>query len=143
MDSRSSVVAPETLALQLLYRWEKTEPDRVVMTQPQGDGTVREYTWRQVMDQSRRMAAHLLSLGYEPGSRIALLSKNCAHWLICDFAIWMAGQGTEPYEQDTLQSPGRGRSTTPHAVRWQAMAHENCGIRSACTARLRSREGLT
>ena len=72
----SSVVAPESLALQRLYHWEKTAPDRVVMTQPQGDGTVRDFTWREVMDQSRRMAAHLLSLGYEPGSRIAILSKN-------------------------------------------------------------------
>ena len=92
----SSVVAPESLALQRLYYWEKTAPDRVVMTQPQGDGTVRDFTWREVMDQSRRMAAHLLSLGYEPGSRIAILSKNCAHWLMCDFAIWMAGHVSVP-----------------------------------------------
>ena len=92
----SSVVAPESLALQRLYHWEKTAPDRVVMTQPQGDGTVRDFTWREVMDQSRRMAAHLLSLGYEPGSSIAILSKNCAHWLMCDFAIWMAGHVSVP-----------------------------------------------
>ena len=75
-------VAPEALALQRLYHWERSAPDRVVLTQPLGGGVVRNYTWAQVMDESRRMAAHLKSLSFEPGSRIAILSKNCAHWLM-------------------------------------------------------------
>jgi len=83
-------VAPEALALQRLYHWERTEPGRIVLTQPLGGGAVRDYTWAQVLDETRRMAAHLQSLGFEPGSRIAILSKNCAHWLMCDWAIWMA-----------------------------------------------------
>ncbi len=87
----TSAVAPEALALQRLYHWERTAPDRVVLTQPIPGGTVRDYTWREVMDQSRRMAAHLKGLGFEPGSRIALMAKNSAHWLMADFAIWMAG----------------------------------------------------
>jgi long-chain acyl-CoA synthetase len=48
------------------------------------------------MDESRRMATHLRSLLLEPGSRIAILSKNCAHWLMCDFAVWMAGHVSVP-----------------------------------------------
>ena len=87
----SATVAPEALALQRLYHWERTEPGRIVLTQPLGGGAVRDYTWAQVLDETRRMAAHLQSLGFEPGSRIAILSKNCAHWLMCDWAIWMAG----------------------------------------------------
>ncbi|HKX42227.1 MAG TPA: AMP-binding protein, partial [Burkholderiaceae bacterium] len=89
-------VPPETLALQRLYHWERQAPDRVVLTQPLGGGAVRDYTWAQVMDQSRRMAAHLKGLGLAPGSRIALLSKNCAHWLMADFAIWLAGHVSVP-----------------------------------------------
>jgi long-chain acyl-CoA synthetase len=58
-----SIVADDTLALQRLYHWEKTAPDRVVLTQPLGGGKVRDYTWRQAMDEARRMAAHLKSLG--------------------------------------------------------------------------------
>jgi len=84
-------VAASSLALQRLYHWEATAPDRVVLTQPLGGGALRDYTWAQLMDETRRMAAHLQSLGFEPGSRIAILSKNSAHWLMCDFAIWMAG----------------------------------------------------
>jgi long-chain acyl-CoA synthetase len=83
--------SPNALALQRLYHWESTAPDRVALTQPLGGGAVRDYTWREVMDQSRRMAAHLQSLGLKPGDRVALLSKNTAHWLMSDFAIWLGG----------------------------------------------------
>lgn len=73
------------------YHWEKTTPDRVWLTQPVGDGKVETYTWAQAMDQVRRMAAHLQSLDLEPGSHIAMISKNCAHFFLADLAIWMAG----------------------------------------------------
>ena len=89
-------VSPDALALQRLYYWERAAPDQVVFTQPLGGGTVRDYTWREVMDQTRRMAAHLKGLGLEPGSCIALWSKNTAHWMIADFAIWMAGHVSVP-----------------------------------------------
>jgi long-chain acyl-CoA synthetase len=81
----------DMLALQRLYHWESTTPDKVVMTQPMSGGVLQEFTWRQAMDQSRRIAAHLKSLGIEPGSRIAILSKNTAFWLMADYAIWLAG----------------------------------------------------
>jgi len=79
------------LALDDVYRWEETAPNRLWMTQPIGDGKVETYTWAEAMDQARRMAAHLKSLNLEPGSRIGLISKNCAHFILADLAIWMAG----------------------------------------------------
>jgi long-chain acyl-CoA synthetase len=87
----ASTVSADALALQRMYHWESTTPDRVVFTQPQGGGAVIEYNWRQVMDQVRRMAAHLQSQGLRPGDKVALLSKNTAHWLMADFAIWLGG----------------------------------------------------
>ncbi len=87
----ASNVSADALALQRLYHWESTTPERVVFTQPLGAGQVATYNWRQVMDQSRRMAAHLQSLGLKPGDKVALLSKNTAHWLMADFAIWLGG----------------------------------------------------
>jgi len=89
-------VSADMLALERLYHWERTAPDRVVMTQPLGGGNVRDFTWREVMDETRRMAAHLKGLGFEPGARIGILAKNQAHWLIADFAIWMAGHVSVP-----------------------------------------------
>ena len=89
-------IAPEHLALQRLAHWEKTTPDRTAFTQPLGGGMVQDVSWRAVADGTRRMAAHLRSLGLEPGSRIALLAKNTAHWLMADWAIWMAGHVSVP-----------------------------------------------
>ncbi|HWS11749.1 MAG TPA: AMP-binding protein [Rhodocyclaceae bacterium] len=87
----SFAVADDALALQRLYDWETADPERVVLTQPMGGTEVREFTWAQVIGEARRMANHLSGLGFAPGARIAILSKNTAHWLISDFAIWLAG----------------------------------------------------
>jgi long-chain acyl-CoA synthetase len=92
----ATTVPADALALQRLYHWEKTTPERVAMTQPMGAGVVRDFTWREVTEQARRIAAHLQSLGLPAGSRIAMLSKNTAHWLMADYAIWMAGHVSVP-----------------------------------------------
>jgi long-chain acyl-CoA synthetase len=89
-------VAADALALERLYHWERTAPQRIVLTQPMGGGIVKDFTWREILDQTRRMAAHLQGLGFEPGARIGLLAKNAAHWLMADFAIWMAGYVSVP-----------------------------------------------
>ncbi len=84
------------LALQRLYHWEQAAPSRVILTQPMGGGAVQTFTWAQVMDQSRRIAAHLQAQGIQPGDRVALISKNTAWWLMTDFAIWLAGGVSVP-----------------------------------------------
>ncbi len=89
-------VSPDMLALQRLYHWEKTAPQRIALTQPMGGGVVQDFTWAQVAEQTRRMAAHLRAQGWEPGSKVAILSKNCAWWLMSDLAIWMAGYVSVP-----------------------------------------------
>ena len=58
------------LALQRLYHLEKTQPWRIALTQPMGDGSVKDFSWAEVADQVRRMAAHLQSQGWEPGSKV-------------------------------------------------------------------------
>jgi long-chain acyl-CoA synthetase len=93
-------LSADSLALQRLYRWEEDTPRRVTLRQPMGDGEVRDFTWAEVAEQARRMAAHLktvgLEQGWEPGARVAILSKNCAWWLFSDLAIWMAGYVSVP-----------------------------------------------
>jgi long-chain acyl-CoA synthetase len=79
------------LLLGRLYRWERELKDRIFLTQPLGGGSIRTYTFGQAMDEARRMATYLRSLGFAPGSSIAILSKNCAHMFMADIAIWMAG----------------------------------------------------
>ena len=91
-----SAAKAESLALQRVYHWEGTSPDRIALSQPMGGGVVRDFTWGRVADQVRRMDAHLKAQGWEPGSKVAILSKNCAWWLMSDLAIWMAGHVLVP-----------------------------------------------
>ncbi len=93
---RHTLVDPSKLALQRLYHWEQTAPTRRVLTQPMGDGQLSTFTWAQIMDPARRLAAHLQAQGLKPGDRVALMSKNTAWWLIADFAIWLAGGVSVP-----------------------------------------------
>ena len=87
-------MTPTRLLLDYALDHAETMPQRVYLTQPVGGGRVVDYTWSEVVDQSRRMAAHLQSRGFAPGARIAMLSKNCAHFVMAELAIWMAGYTT-------------------------------------------------
>jgi len=61
-----------------------------------GQGVVQDITWNQAADQVRRIAGWLQAQGWPPGSRIAILGKNSAHWILSDLAIWMAGYVSVP-----------------------------------------------
>jgi long-chain acyl-CoA synthetase len=84
-------VGPAETVLHAFYRVAAERPDDVYLTQPLGGGRVEHFTFGRVLDEARRMAAYLGSLGFPPGSRIAIVSKNCAHFFLADLAIWMAG----------------------------------------------------
>ena len=84
------------LPLRRLAHWARVAPERVYLTQPLIDGTVRDFTWGEVRDSALRMADHLASQGWPAGSRIAILSKNSAWWYMADFAIWLAGHVSVP-----------------------------------------------
>lgn len=84
------------LALENAYHWEKVLADRAFLTQPMGGGAIREWTWKQAMDEARRMAAHIRSLDLPAGTRIAMLAKNQAHFIMADLAIWMSGHVSVP-----------------------------------------------
>lgn len=55
------------------------------------NGVYREFTWQQAGNEVRRIAAALQAMGLGKNDKVALLSKNCAHWVMTDLAIAMAG----------------------------------------------------
>ncbi len=84
----------DKLLLDAVFDNEEKWRNRVWLTQPIGGDKVVDYTWGEALDQARRMAAHLKSRGFEPGRKIGIVSKNCAHFFIAELAIWMAGHTT-------------------------------------------------
>lgn len=81
--------------LDMFLHWERDIPNQIFLRQPiQGQYTT--WTYRQAGQEIRKIASGLKSLNYPPASNIALLSKNCAHWLMADLAIMMAGHVSVP-----------------------------------------------
>ena len=108
---------PSELLLQRAYRWEKERANEIFLTQPMGGGVVRDWTWAQTMDEARRVAAYLKAQGWEPGSRIAIMSKNTAWWIMSDLAIWMAGYVSVPIYPNLVAETVR-----------QIMEHSECKL---------------
>ena len=78
------------------YEWEKQFKDKPYLKQPFGDKW-EEYTWGEVGDMARRLAAGLKSLNLREGAHIGIYSKNCREWIISDLAIVMAGYVSVPF----------------------------------------------
>jgi long-chain acyl-CoA synthetase len=90
--------------LEKVSQWVNSTPDAIFLRQPV-DGQYREFSWREVDDQTRRIAAAFKGLGLEKGDRVAILAKNTAEWFITDYAIQMAGLISVPlYPLQTADS---------------------------------------
>jgi long-chain acyl-CoA synthetase len=85
----------QLLPLELFYRYEKERADKCYMRQPVGREW-HNFTWEKVGQEARKMAAAIKKMDLPEKSHIALISKNCAHWIIADLAIWMAGHISIP-----------------------------------------------
>jgi len=92
--------------LTAFKHWEKTIAARPFLRQ-YINNDILEYTFKESGDEIRRIANALLSLKLPEKSKIALLSKNCAHWVMSDIAIMMAGHVSVPIyptlQADTIQ----------------------------------------
>lgn len=81
--------------LSKFYKWEKETPDKLLFHQPL-PGRVVTYTYGQAGQEIRKITSALKAMDLPPRTRIALISKNCAHWMMADLAILMAGHISVP-----------------------------------------------
>ncbi len=106
LDNTVGTIDKIVSPLEVLYEKEKTHADTVYMTQPTPSGT-RTFTWSQTMQLARKVAARIETYRYPKGTKIAILAKNSAEWLIVDIAIMMAGHVSVPIfataGKDTIQ----------------------------------------
>lgn len=84
------------IQLDYVQHHEAQRRDERWFTQPMGGGVIKTYTFGEALSEVRRMAAWLAAQDLEPGSRIAIFSKNTAWWLMADLAIWMSGHVSVP-----------------------------------------------
>lgn len=82
--------------LSYFYKWEAESPNKAFLKQPQGENW-KTITYAEAGQEIRRMASALIAKDYPKGSNIALLSKNCYHWILTDLAIQMAGHVSVPF----------------------------------------------
>ncbi|MDX5586151.1 MAG: AMP-binding protein [Aureibaculum sp.] len=82
--------------------WEKNTPSKPFLRQ-HFNNKVLSYSFDESGDEIRRMASALTAFDLPPQSKVALLSKNCPHWIMADIAIMMAGHISIPI-YPTLQA---------------------------------------
>jgi long-chain acyl-CoA synthetase len=76
--------------VQALLQKAQASPNAPYLHQPV-KGQWQTYSWGQVAEQSRRMAAALQALGIPAGSAVAITGMNTAHWFMADFAAGLGG----------------------------------------------------
>jgi len=69
---------------------------KTFLTQPMGGGEIKTFSYKDVWDTAMKVAGYIETLGYPPKSHIAICSKNCAHWVMADLGIWLAGHVSVP-----------------------------------------------
>ncbi|MFT6268401.1 MAG: long-subunit acyl-CoA synthetase (AMP-forming) [Alphaproteobacteria bacterium] len=95
LDNTASATTQVLSPLAILYKRETETPNVHFMTQP-FDGTERTFTWAQTMELARKLAARINTYRYPKGTRIGILGKNTAEWIITDIAIMLSGHISVP-----------------------------------------------
>src|SRR3954452_4500823 len=68
------------------------------------DRVYRPLSWSDAAGEGMRLARGLLSLGIEPGDRVALVAESRPEWVVADLAVMSIGAVTVPaYATNTIE----------------------------------------
>ncbi len=82
---------PDTVGRAILDRVAAT-PDKPAFLSPgPNDDWSVSYTWREAGDEMMKLGAGLISLGLNPGDRVAIASNTRTEWIFADGAVMLAG----------------------------------------------------
>ncbi|WP_375752955.1 AMP-binding protein [Vibrio sp. HN007] len=73
---------------EMILKWAQERPNSIYLKQIINRQFV-EYTYSEVADMSLKLVSALRAQGLNPGDKVALISKNCAEWFICDLAMML------------------------------------------------------
>lgn len=99
----ATIITLKITPLHAFLHWEGVHPEKRFLYQPVA-GQWKEFTYKQAGEDARKIAAYL-KRELPSKSKVALLSKNCAEWLIADLAIMMSGHVSVPI-YPTLSADG-------------------------------------
>ena len=93
--------------LEKFYEYEQKFSGSLFLSEPV-NGIAQNFTWKQAGYEIRRIVTALQSMQLPEKSKIAILGKNSAHWILADLAIMMAGFVSVPLypniSAETLQT---------------------------------------
>ncbi|WP_243977137.1 AMP-binding protein [Vibrio natriegens] len=80
---------------EMILKWAEERPNEVYLKQIINREFV-EFTYAEVADQALKLVSALRNLGVNQGDKVALISKNCAEWFICDLAMMLGDYVSVP-----------------------------------------------
>lgn len=80
---------------EMILKWAEERPNEVYLKQIINRQFV-EFTYADVADRALKLVTALRNLGVQPGEKVALVSKNCAEWFICDLAMMLGDYVSVP-----------------------------------------------
>ncbi|WP_438269732.1 AMP-binding protein [Photobacterium sanguinicancri] len=99
----------QPLPHEMILKWAEERADEIYLRQINNRKFV-DYSYADVADKALRLVSALRDLGIQPGDRVALASKNCAEWFICDLAMMLGSYISVPV------FPTAGAETIEHCV---------------------------
>ena len=79
--------------------WCEEKGEEAYLHQPI-DNKWQTFTWKETLNHATNLADNLAKMGLQPGDNVAILSKNCAHWVITDIALQLGGFVSVPLYVD-------------------------------------------
>ena len=93
--SQSAATTTVPTPNEMILKWADERPNEVYLKQITNRQFV-EYTYYEVAEKALKLATALKKLGAQPRDKIALVSKNCAEWFICDLAMMLGDYVSVP-----------------------------------------------
>ncbi|WP_087023120.1 AMP-binding protein [Thaumasiovibrio subtropicus] len=99
----------QTLVCDKFLHWAEQRKDDVFLRQII-NRQFTDITYGEVLDKALRLVSALRHMDIQPGDKVALVSKNCAEWFICDLAFMLGSYISVPV------FPTAGADTIAHIL---------------------------
>ena len=83
--------SPDANITDILIERVKLSPDQPLFATPEPDGTWKDVTSSEFLDQVRALSKGFVAAGIQPGDKIGLICRTRYEWTLIDFAVWFAG----------------------------------------------------